>query len=221
MLEDIPDVLRNIFKEKILTTYKQEWIDGRKSGQWFLQKERFQSRLTAIQKQLLGSGQSSKWDVSLLVHVLLYSSQLFLVDYFRDNEVTLKHDDRYKLVSTSRQADFTRCLRQRDVILCDIGHELVKNEVKYVTPTDIIMKYPIKQHNLPPSLRVFQCGRDWLEVDALSKVRNTQFAHCRNARIDASSLNRVVQNVEASYQRLRRPRHRIETMISILTGMYC
>lgn len=218
-MEDIPGVLRTVFRDEISNKYKQKWIDGQKCGQWLLQQERFQSRLNGTQKQLLASGQTQEWDVTLLAHTLLHSSQLLLADSFRSNQVSLKSNDPSKLVSTSPHADFTRHLRRKDIILCDVGQELVRNEVKHVTPTDITLKYPIKSQIQVPNISVHLCSKDWTTVEELSKLRNTQFAHCRNARIDLSSLKDVVRNIEKLYFDLRIPKHRIGTMTAILTGM--
>lgn len=218
VLEDIPGVLCTVFRDEISNKYKQKWIDGQKCGQWLLQHERFQSRLNGTQKQLLASGKTDEWDVTLFVHALLYSSQLLLANSFLDNQVNLKHNDPSKLVSMSPQADFTRHLRRKDIILCDLGQELVRNEVKYVNRTDITLKYPIKSQN-PSQIIVYVCSSDWIAVENLSILRNTQFAHCKSARIGISSLKDVVQSVKVLYTDLRITRHRIDTMTNILTGI--
>ncbi len=217
-MEDIPGVLRTVFRDEISNKYKREWIDGPRCGQWLFQKERFILRLNTTQQWLLKSGKVDDWDVTLLVHALLYSSQLLLVDSFRDNQANLKHNDPSKLVAVSRQADFTKYLRQRDIILCDTGRESIRREVKSVSPTDIFLKSPIKLQN-PPQFDLYLCSQYWLAVEKLSVLRNSRFAHCKNARIDISALKDVVQRVKVLYSDLRiKKLHIINSMESILTG---
>ena len=215
MLENIPDVLRTIFKERIKAKYTTAtWNDNPKSGQWFFKEERFKSHLVGDQRRLLKSGESSRWDTSLLVHVLLYSSFLLLVDRSHEIKVTLMERGR-KLEYQSSRGDY----KKGDTILCDIGEKVVKKEVKHVTATYIILKYPITEHNLPTVFPVFKCGQDWLKVDALSNIRNTEFAHCSDASINADSLKKVVEEVAASYHNLGISPIIIETMRSLRTGI--
>lgn len=220
VLEDIPGVLRSLFKNKISNKVKQKWIDGQKCGRWLLQQEIFQARLNSSQKQLLSSGQTSEWDVTLLVHTLLYSSQLLLAHSFNNNQVGLKHNDPFKLVSVLPHVNFTSDLHHKDIILCDLGQELIRNEVKYVSRTEITLKYPVKFPNMPPTFPIYICSRDWMAVEDLSKLRNVQFAHCKNARIDVASLKVVIQKIEALYMELRVPQQRISSMTAILKGIY-
>lgn len=219
MLEDIPGVLRTVFRDEISNKYRKDWIDNQKCGQFFLQQERFQLRLNSTQKGLIASGKVDDWDVTLLVHALLYSSQLLLAKPFQDNHANLKHNDPYILMSVSQRADFTRYLRRKDIILCDVGQELIRNEVKAVSPTEISLKYPIKLQN-PVQIGVHLCSHYWWAVHELSVLRNSQFAHCKNARIAHSSLKDVVQRVKRLYSDLRIKRHRINSMENILTGIY-
>jgi hypothetical protein len=217
VLDDIADVLRMVFRDEILNKHKKEWIDGRRCGQWLIQQERYQSRLSSTQKGLLSSGQTSEWDVTLLVHTLLHSSQFLLAQPFRDNQVNLKHNDPCRLVSASPHVDFTRQLRRQDIILCDVGQEPIRNEVKYVSRNEITLKYPMKLPN-SPQIEVYLCSRDWLAVEKLSRLRNEQFAHCRSARIDTFTLKDVIQTIRGLYSDLRISRRRIESMADILTG---
>lgn len=176
-------------------------------------------RLNGTQKGLLRSGNVEGWDVTLLVHALLYSSQLLLADSFRDNKANLKPNDAYKLVSVSRQADFTKYLRQGDTILCDSGQELIRNEVRAVTPTDISLKTQIKLQN-PPQFDLYICSRDWLAVEELSALRNSRFAHCRSARIKIAALRDVVRKVKVLYRDLRMKKDYIDSIEGILTGIH-
>lgn len=214
VLEDVPGVLRTIFRDEISNKYRKEWVDGPGCGQWLIHNERFQSRLNRTQKQLLTSGKVDEWDVSLLVHALLFSSQLLLADSFRDNQMNVKHNDPCKLVSTSRQADFTRDLRRKDIVLCDVGQELIRNEVKFVNQTEITLKNPVQASQCV----VYLCSRDWTAVEELSVLRNTHFAHCKNARIDLAKLKGIVQHVKKLYYDLRISKPRIDAMANILTG---
>lgn len=218
VLEDIPGVLRIVFRDEISHKYKQKWIDGQKCGKWLLQQERFRSRITPTWKSLLASGLTNEWDITLLVYVLLYSSQLLLADSFHDNQVGVKHNDPNKLVSSSPQADFTRHLHRNDIILCDFGQELMRNEVKYVSQKEISLKYQIKTQS-PPQITVYRCSNDWVLVEELSKLRNAEFAHCKNARISTPGLKSIVQRVKTLYTNLRITKQRIDSMTDIVTGM--
>ena len=216
-MEDIPGVLRDVFREEISAKYQKEWKDGQRCGQWLLQRERFTTKLNGTQKRLLSFGKVEDWDVTLLVHALLYSSQFLLADSFRNNQVNLKPNDPYKLVPVTRQVDLTKHLRPGDTILCDAGQELIRNEVRGVTPTEVSLKFPIKLPN-PPQFDLYLCNRDWLAVEELSALRNSRFAHCRNARIGIAALKDVIKKVKGLYSGLRMKKQYIDSMESILTG---
>lgn len=220
ILEDVPDILRTLFRDEISRKYKRKWSDGQKWGRWLFQQEKFQSRLNGKQKSMLASGQTENWDISQLVHALLYSSQFLLANPFKNNCVNVKHNDPFKLVSTMPQTDFTQHLCRNDIILCDLGHELVRNEVKYVSQNDITLKYQIKSQN-PTQITVYRCSKEWMSVEELSMLRNTKFAHCKNARIADSDLKRVVQRVETLYTDLGIAKPRIDSMSDIFKGNFC
>ncbi len=220
MLEDIPDILRFLFRDRISRKYKQKWMDNTKCGEWLFREERFTARLNPNQVKIIKNGNTNVWDISLLVHALLYSSQLLLVKDFPGNKVYyMRRKDDFMLASSSPHTNFSRYVRRRNTLLIDIGsNELIKVEVVDVTPTEIFLKYPIKGR-LPETLTVYQCSQEWYEVDSLSKIRNAQFAHCRHARLNSQGLNDLVRNVEASYRGLGVPSDRIDVMSAIKSGM--
>ena len=218
VLEDIPAALRLVFKDEYKRKYKQKWIDGSNSGQWFYKQERCLMRLNSVQIKLLQSGCPNDWDVTLLVHILLYSSHLLLADSFPGNQVSLHPRNACKLqaLPPPPQIDFTRHLRPKDIILCDLGDEFARCEIKYVNRSDIILMKPIRSST--PNMNIYLCSDDWKYVERLSKIRNEQFAHCKDARIANTDLANIVKRVRKLYEDLRIPKETIDNMTTILTG---
>lgn len=219
VLEDIPDVLRHVFKDEVMNKIQKPWLDNQRCGQAFLQQDRFQSNLNRRQKDLLSSGQTNDWDTTLLVHALLFSSHFLLAESFSGNQVQLKRGSDNTLVSPSKQVDFTRLLYKGDIILIDVGQNLIRNEVKFISKTEITMKFSVPSHNMPSVGDIYVCSDYWKAVEDLKYLRNEQFAHCKNARIQYFKLERVVRNIEKIYDRLRIPKNRIKEMSGILSGM--
>lgn len=219
-LDDIPDVLHSLFKHAITAKYKkewkrlgwpeEEWNDSPKFGRWFLQHEKFQSRLNPEQKQLLESGKTSDWDVTLLAHTLLYSSHFLLADSFCNNRAVRDRNDHCKI---QVQANFTQHLHPKKIILCDLGNGLAWMEVTHVIQTDVTLKNPIKSQKFT----MYVCRTDWTAVKALSDLRNEEFGHHSSASIDIANLNSVAQRVKAQYKNLQISEQRIS---DILNGMW-
>ena len=214
VLEDVPDILRTLFRNKIGHKYK-DWRDCPRWGEEFFEQERFRSRLRQKQIDLLKSGKTSDWDMTLLAHALLYSSHFLLANSFVDNQVILHRNN--KLVSSSPQVDFTKYLRKNIMLLCDLGDQFDTNEVKYVTQTEITLKYRLKAKNSTP-ITLYIPNEQWAAVSDLSGIRNTHFAHCKSARIDTLSLKRVVGKIEKNYTDLAISRDCIISMKDIMNG---
>ena len=221
-MEDVPDILRWFFYQEISNKYKRQWVDGKNWGKWFLQQDRFISKLSPTQKQNLENGQTQNWDSTLLFHALLYSSHLLLADPIPGNQVSIQHNSK-KLVSTIPKIDFTHVLQQGDKIILDLGSaDFIRVELAGVRPTELYLKWPLKLPQSAPVQLVcdaYICSREWLAVEQLSFLRNDRFAHCKTARIIPSQLSYVVQDIEAVYKILHVPHSRITKMRSSISGM--
>ena len=232
ILEDVPDILRWLFYQEISNKCKIQWVDGIKCGKWFLQQDRFTSKLSYTQKQNLENGQTQDWDPTLLFHTLLYSGHFLLADPIPGNKVSIQNNSK-KLISTVPTIDFTRVLRQGDKIILDLGSaDFIRIEVAHVRPTELYLKWPLKlpqsvlaQLKLPQSVPVqlvcdaYVCSREWHAVEHLSFLRNDRFAHCKTAHITNNQLGYVIQDIEAVYKTLHVPPSRITKMRSIISGM--
>ena len=222
-MEDVPDILRWLFCQKISNKYKRQWVDGRKWGTWFFQQERFTSKLSSIQIQILKNGLTQEWDSTLLFHALLYSSHLLLADPIPGNQVSIQHNSK-KIFSTIQSIDFTRVLQRGDKIILDLGTDFIRVELVRVCPTELHLKWPLKLPQPPPARAQlvcdgYICSREWHTIEQLSFLRNDNFSHCKTARITTNELSYVIQDIEAKYNTLHVPPPRITKMRSIISGM--
>ena len=221
-MEDVPDILRWLFYQKISHKYKRQWVDDKNWGKWFLQQDRFTSKLSSTQKQNLANGQTQYWDSTLLFHTLLYSSHLLLADPIPGNKVSIQHNSK-KLISTVPIIDFIRVLRQGDKIILDLGSaDFIRVEVAHVRPTELFLKWPLKLPQSAPVQLVcdaYVCSREWHAVEHLSFLRNDRVAHCKTACITNNELGYIIQDIEAVYKTLHVPPSRINKMRSIISGM--
>ena len=222
ILEDVPDILRWLFYQEISHKYNQKWVDGIKCGKWFLQQDRFTTKLNSTQKQILANGQTLDWDPTLLFHVLLHSSHFLLADPIPGNKVSIQHNSK-KLISTAPTIDFTHVLQKDDKIILDLGSAgFIRVEVAHVRPAELLLKWPLKLPQSSPVKLVcdaYVCSREWHAVEHLSFIRNEKFAHCKTARITNNQLSYVIQDIEAVYKTLRVPHSCITKMRSIISGM--
>ena len=220
ILEDVPDVLRSLFYQVIFKKHAKKWFDNAKWGKWFLQQERFTTKLTVYQKQTIESGLTQNWDLTLLFHVLLYSSHLLLADSIPGQQLLITHNSK-KATTPSLTVNLTHSIRSGDFIIFDFGgSDFIKAEVTNVRPTEIIFKRPL---SLPPSLsslyvNAYLCSTMWYVVEELSFIRNNEFAHCTSARITKKQLLNVVQRIESNYKDLNVPASRICSLQTILSG---
>ena len=221
-MEDIPDILRWLFYQQILNKHKRQWVDGLKCGRWFLQQDKFTSKLSSTQKQNLANGQTLDWDSTLLFHTLLYSSHFLLADPIPGNKVSIQHNSK-KLISTAPTIDFTHVLQKDDKIILDLGSAgFIRVEVAHVRPAELLLKWPLKLPQSSPVKLVcdaYVCSREWHAVEHLSFLRNDRFAHCKTACITNNQLGYVIQDIEAVYNTLHVPPSRITKMRSIISGM--
>ena len=225
ILDDIPEVLRDIFKAKISAKTGKRWQDNLQWGRWLLQWERFDSKLSKQQKQILESGNTQQWDSTLLSHVLLYSSHLLLANAILGQKVSIKDNSKKIFAVPSKKVDFRQCISSNDKILLDLGGpNFIRMEIASVSPNQITLKYPLRLPqgfpSTPLNCDAYVLSQDWNAVEFLSSLRNIMFAHIANARTTTSELNDVFQDVEAVYKDLKVPANCIQSMLDIKTGMY-
>ena len=190
VVRDIPKILRHILRGKKWST----------SG-----KELFQSRLNPKQVKLLTSGDTEKWDTTLLRHALLYSSQFLLAEFCE--AVQYEGSDAFFI-------GFSFYGSPCDILLHlpYIKDDLIRKRVSYVEEGSLLhidfkgdefhskaYKYYVDPKRLPnirTEANVYICTEEWLLIESLTDIRNKYFAHCESASIESTKLNEIVKEVK-------------------------
>ena len=199
----------------------QQWQDTPKWGAWLESRERWRSKLTSDVLFALQSGNTTKWDPTILFHVLLYSSHCLLVtNVLPSSQVELTNGS--KLVkSTVNTADFCKLFQTGDVVLFDLQHDMFRGIVdRKVRKLDFHLK---KAFSGLATVKadIYKCGPEWLALEELSWLRNRQFGHLPAAKTTANKLTLFVQQVEGIYKVLRVPAKFIQLMQAIIKGITC
>ena len=203
-MDDVPKVLRDIVKKKMSAKYGEGWRDQ-------LKNERFKANLRPAQKTKLKSGKVEEWDITLLVHTLLYSSHFLLADNLHDVKLAGENND--QLVSTT---DSLKSLSEGDLILCDVQKKAFKcRKVKVTTPSKITLNEGFEDKKSFKG--AYKCTEEYFAVDELRNKRNQDVAHRPNARIHYDDFQGVVQTIKKSYKALNFADDRIDKVIK---GMY-
>lgn len=224
ILDDIPEILRDIFKQEVQAKCKHNWTDTPKSGQWLLQQERCNSNLSQEQRQLLEKGNTSDWDSTLLFHVLLYSNlHLLLHNPVPDVQINLDPNSNVGKVPPNAHVDLSEILHPGSKVILDLGGDLLQAEVTTVQRNqfNFQMPYPFPQGVLQQKLTagIWVCRPEWCAVEDLLHLCNHSFAHHHsNASISTLELQKLLQDIESAYTALSRMPQVIADMRAVGTG---
>ena len=214
--DDVTDILRSQFKKYIQNRYQSRWEDDETSGVDFEKMERFRSKLSNESIELLKCGDTSKWDLTLLTHAILYSSHILLgIPNPEDKKIEayLTRDD---CVLRFYTTDFTAYFKTGDRILCSCDYSLHTNFVKYIRRCEIVLRHPPNVDSQQVS--VYACYSDWKQINQLRLCRNDD-AHDPLAKVDSGKLSSIAGKVEKIYRALEIEDCRIQSMKDILKGM--
>ena len=186
--------------------------------------ERWCSKLSATQIQLLQSGDINQWDPTLIFHVLLYSSWCLLAKKIQGTQFSIQMQS--KLVKAlAARIDLRNFLRSGDKIIVDLHSDPFRAEIRKVTQSQFFMQqtfnYPKGyqgQHQTQITVDVYICQKEWHDIEHLAYIRNASFAHCSEARITVKKLNNIVQDIEQIYLSLKVPQNTINGMKAIKSG---
>ena len=225
VLDDIPEVLRDVFKQNVQAKHKYNWTDTPKSGQWLLQQEKLNSKLSLQQRQLLENGNTNDWDSALLFHVLLYSNLHLLVNNPVPHVQIILDPSLDVVRVTSAHVNFNEILCPGSKVMLDLGNDVCWAEVTTVQRNQFNFRkpYPFPHDILlqTPTADVWVCQPEWCAVEDLLYLRNHSFAHHHsNAGISTSELQRLLQNVESAYTALSRLPQVIADMRAAGKGKY-
>ena len=198
VVEHIPKVLRKVFKREVAG--KNPWVDGPKSGAWLKNTEKWTRRLRPDQQQLLWSGNTAKWDPTLLFHILLYSSLgLFTAEIpgasvqSRPNKITTKAPLPASLKAGSKIIILTTVGKYRDsiqiveVISCSATQLRLDNNKRVFASS---------------GAKVYRCTSEWDAIDSLRIMRNEKYGHVTAASVSMPDFNQFLKNVENEYMKI-------------------
>lgn len=186
--------------------------------------ERWRSKLNTTQLQLLHNGDTNQWDPTLIFHVLLYSSLCLLANEIQVTQFSVQIQSKIiKALVTS--IDLRKVLKSGDKIIVDLHYDPFHTIVTKVTQNQFIIKQPFNfpkgyqgQPQSQVKVTVYICKKEWGYIEDLAYLRNTSFAHCREARTTVKELNNIVQNIEQIYLNLNVPQKTIIAMKTIKNG---
>ena len=224
VLDDVPNVLRNIFKREFQHKYHQPWADNRASGNMLMKYDHWQTKLSPPQLKLLRDGDTQCWDGTLLFHVLLHSSLCLFADQVQGTQCVVTVQT-HSVSASVPGYDFRRLLQKGYKVIFDLGNDQFHTDIVSVQKSHFFTKHIFKPPHglLPPQQRsitvdVYICRIEWFHINELAQLRNASFAHCEAARASATQLHNVVQNVERIYIDLKVPRKSIAEMKAIEKG---
>lgn len=224
VLDDVPNVLRNIFKDEFQHKYRQPWADNRASGNMLMKYDHWQAKLSPPQLKLLRDGDTQCWDGTLLFHVLLHSSLCLFADKFQSTQCVITVQTQSVSASVPG-CDFRSLLRKGYKVIFDLGNDQFRTDVVNVQKNRFLTKHVFKPPHglLPPqqmsiTVDMYICRMEWFCINELAQLRNVNFAHCGAARATAAQLHNVIQNVERIYSDLKVPGNSIAGMKAIEKG---
>lgn len=224
VLDDVPNVLRIIFKDEFQQKYHQQWTDDCTAGNMLMKHDHWQTKLISPQLKRLRDGNTSNWDSTLLFHVLLHSSMCLNADRVQDTQCIIRVQSDEVLASVP-SFDFRSVLRRGYRVIFDLGNDQFRTDIVNVQKRSFFTKYRFRppQGFLPPqqssmTVDVYICRKKWFYIEELAALRNSCFAHCEAARISAADLQNVVQRTEKIYNNLRVSRKVIDAMKAMERG---
>ena len=214
-LDHVPQVLRNIFLNRL-----PKWNNSPADGNWFLQNERWMSKLSQEMKSKIQQGNSNNWDSTVLFHILLFSSHCLLANKVPGTQGSLQTGSKM-VKATLRSADFRRYVVKGSTVLFDLGGYFFRAQVtnsKPVCQRDFFVSKVFNDHSTYAD--VYVCTVEWQLLEELSHLRNEKFAHVDSCSTTNKDLKIFVQDLTKIYHQLKVPKQLITDMQSMATGIY-
>ena len=123
VFDNISEVLRFLFQTTMSNKYPEQWSNN--EGREFILKN-VKARLFQDQKELLIEGNIKKWDISLMVQMLLYSDLFLYVDKIGTVSINLESDG--KKVKELACASPIDQWNMGDIMLIDIPNSQILKE---------------------------------------------------------------------------------------------
>lgn len=218
LLDDVPSVLRPIFKRKIKSlNHGRKWQDTNTSGEWLVENERWKKKLSQPQLDLLRGGDTKCWDGTLLVHILLHSSHCLFAEKVPNIQWVLKAGE--NKVSACMRGDFYNQSWQKRRVIFDLEEDQFCTEIAEVQESCLITKHIFQPHgSTPRSVDMYICQKEWCRINELARLRNTCYGHCAKACASSAELRNVVRDIEGIYRDLNVPEKCIIAMKAIENG---
>ena len=222
VMDDIPSVLRAIFKDTFQKKYHQPWADNRASGSILMKNDHWQARLVSPQTTKLKNGNTQHWDSTLLFHVLLHSSMVLFATELQGTKCIVTVQAK-RVVASVPSFDFQKVLKSGDKVIFDLDVDQFHTDVVAVQKNTFDIRYALKPiHGLKPqsstTVKMYICQKEWFDIEELAEVRNSSFAHSEAAKVDAVKLRSIVQRVERIYTSLSVPAKVVSAMKAIEQG---
>lgn len=221
ILENVPDVLRNIFKNELKKKFCHSWDDNPSSGQFIIKNDHWQVRLQKAQLIILENGKMEEWDSYLLFYLLLHSGLCLLADKFQGTQciITVESNMIYSSVS---DIDLQRMIEIGDKIIFDLGTDYFRTDIVRVYGNCFEIKHIFKPKNEIRSsvmtVDVYICRREWCSIEKLAILLSNNYACIKEENVDAAHLHRLIQCAENIYMELGVSGEVITAMKSIEEG---
>lgn len=209
IVDHMPQVLREFFCRKY------QWDDLPGDGNWFISNERWTSMLSPETRTKIEEGNTEYWDATTFFHVFLYSSHCLFARKIPDTQGSLQEGSN-EVEATSKSADFQNHLKENCTVLFDLGKTFFISNVYGITQAE---NFFIKRKFNKPSVKadIYVCLEEWHLLKDLSVKRNTH-AHKKGCSRTNGALNRLVQDLCDTYEKLNVPQDLIVKMYEMASG---
>ena len=177
---------------------------------WLMKQERWHANLLSSDKQKLSSGNSEEWDLSLLFHILLYSSHCFLADSTPVPCAIIQHQSTMVSSIPGSAADLTEVIQTGNKVIFDLGMSCFSSTVVSANKNNFILKHAVIVPAEPPvqgvaTVPFFKCKPEWLAIEKLFRLRDKYLAYCKTAVMTDKELQQFIQEVRRLYAILSIP----------------
>ena len=209
VVEHIPKVLRKVFKREVAgKKHKHPWVDGPQSGAWLKNIEKWTRKLRPDQQQLLWSGDTGKWDPTLLFHVLLYSSLGLFIEEIPGASVQSRPN---RITLPSSKAPLPASLKAGNKIIIHVPAvgqysdsvrimEIISHSATHL---QLDSNINIRVFASPSAnAKVYRCTSEWSAIDSLRIMRNEKYGHVTAASVPMPDFKQFLKNVENEYMKI-------------------
>ena len=184
--------------------------------------DHWQTRLGKAQINLLQNGNAAEWDSSLLFYVLLHSGLCLFANKLQSTQCILTAGS--GIVSASVPSiNFQAVLENGHRVIFDLGRDHFQTDVVQVQKNCFRIKHTfMPKHGIdqsPMTVDMYICQREWLCIKELAELQSVNYAHCKEAQVDAANLHSVVKQTEKMYIELKVSRKHITAMKAIEKGL--